>query len=87
MRIALSTYSTKPRGGVVHTLALGEALARAGHDVTLWALARGGDTGFFRPVSADAAHATVGRALAAAHTWDAAASKHLELYRRGPSGD
>ncbi|WP_433782984.1 MSMEG_0565 family glycosyltransferase [Actinomycetospora sp. CA-101289] len=53
MRIALLTYSTKPRGGVVHTLALGEALARAGHDVTVWALARGGDTGFFRAVSAD----------------------------------
>ena len=53
MRIALLTYSTKPRGGVVHTLALGEALARAGHEVTVWALARGGDTGFFRPVSAD----------------------------------
>ncbi|GAA4886867.1 MSMEG_0565 family glycosyltransferase [Actinomycetospora straminea] len=55
MRIALLTYSTKPRGGVVHTLALGEAFARAGHEVTVWALARGGDTGFFRPVSADVA--------------------------------
>ncbi|MDD7937830.1 MSMEG_0565 family glycosyltransferase [Actinomycetospora lutea] len=51
MRIALLTYSTKPRGGVVHTLALAEAFARAGHDVTVWALARGGDTGFFRPVA------------------------------------
>nr|WP_132432849.1 MSMEG_0565 family glycosyltransferase [Pseudonocardia endophytica] len=50
MRIRLSTYSTKPRGGVVHTLALAEALARAGHDVTVWSLARGGDTTFFRPV-------------------------------------
>lgn len=35
----------------MHTLALAEALARAGHDVTVWALARGGDAGFFRPVS------------------------------------
>jgi glycosyltransferase involved in cell wall biosynthesis len=34
----------------------------------------------------DPAHATVGRALAAAHTWDAAAAAHLALYRRGPSG-
>ena len=50
-RIRLSTYSTKPRGGVVHTLALGEALARAGHDVEVWALARGGDTTFFRDVA------------------------------------
>ncbi|MEQ3554287.1 MSMEG_0565 family glycosyltransferase [Pseudonocardia nematodicida] len=53
MRIRLSTYSTKPRGGVVHTLALAEALAAAGHDVAVWSLARGGDTGFFRRVSSD----------------------------------
>jgi glycosyltransferase-like protein len=50
VKIALLTYSTKPRGGVVHTLALAEALARAGADVTVWTLGRGGDTGFFRPV-------------------------------------
>ncbi|WP_306205164.1 MSMEG_0565 family glycosyltransferase [Actinoplanes sp. RD1] len=49
MRIALLTYSTRPRGGVVHTLALAEALAARGHDVTVWTLGRGG--GFFRPVS------------------------------------
>ena len=30
MRIALLTYSTKPRGGVVHTLDLAEALAASG---------------------------------------------------------
>jgi glycosyltransferase-like protein len=48
VRIALLTYSTRPRGGVVHTLALAEALADLGHDVTVWTLARGG--GFFRPV-------------------------------------
>jgi glycosyltransferase-like protein len=35
---------------VVHTLSLAEALARAGQDVTVWTLARGGDAGFFRPV-------------------------------------
>lgn len=50
MKIALLSYSTKPRGGVVHTLALAEALAAAGEDVTVWTLGRGGDTGFFRPV-------------------------------------
>ncbi|GAA4711840.1 MSMEG_0565 family glycosyltransferase [Phytohabitans rumicis] len=50
MRIALLTYSTKPRGGVVHTLALAEALAAAGQDVTVWTLGRGGDSRFFRPV-------------------------------------
>lgn len=50
MRIALLSYSTKPRGGVVHTLALAEALAAEGEDVTVWTLGRGGDSGFFRPV-------------------------------------
>ncbi|MFI7664779.1 MSMEG_0565 family glycosyltransferase [Nocardia sp. NPDC049526] len=51
MRIALLTYSTKPRGGVVHTLNLAEALARLGADVTVWTLGRSGDAGFFRPVA------------------------------------
>jgi glycosyltransferase-like protein len=50
MRIALLTYSTKPRGGVVHTLALAEALAALGADVTVWTLGRGGDGTFFRAV-------------------------------------
>jgi glycosyltransferase-like protein len=50
VKIALLSYSTKPRGGVVHTLALAEALARAGTDVTVWTLGRGGDDGFFRSV-------------------------------------
>jgi glycosyltransferase-like protein len=50
LRIALLTYSTRPRGGVVHTLALAEALARAGQEVTVWTLAHGGDKAFFRPV-------------------------------------
>ncbi len=48
MRIRLATYSTKPRGGVVHALNLSEALADRGHDVELWALSAGGAT-FFRP--------------------------------------
>ncbi|MCX4562702.1 MSMEG_0565 family glycosyltransferase [Streptomyces phaeochromogenes] len=48
--IALLSYSTRPRGGVVHTLALAEALAATGQDVTVWTLGRGGDSGFFRPV-------------------------------------
>ncbi|MDN3026086.1 MSMEG_0565 family glycosyltransferase [Streptomyces sp. S.PB5] len=50
MKIALLSYSTKPRGGVVHTLALAEAFTAAGQDVTVWTLGRGGDAGFFRPV-------------------------------------
>ncbi|MBK3579562.1 MSMEG_0565 family glycosyltransferase [Streptomyces sp. MBT65] len=51
MKIALLSYSTRPRGGVVHTLALAEALAALGEDVTVWTLGRGGDAGFFRPVN------------------------------------
>jgi glycosyltransferase-like protein len=50
MRVALLTYSTKPRGGVVHTLNLAEALAHRGVAVTVWSLARQGDRGFFRAV-------------------------------------
>ncbi len=50
LSVALLSYSTKPRGGVVHTLCLAEALAAGGHQVTVWTLGRDGDTGFFRPV-------------------------------------
>jgi glycosyltransferase-like protein len=52
VRVALLTYSTRPRGGVVHTLALAESLAGLGASVDVWTLGRGGDTAFFRPVAA-----------------------------------
>ncbi|MEA2248162.1 MAG: hypothetical protein QOH46_2691 [Solirubrobacteraceae bacterium] len=48
LRIAMLTYSVKPRGGVVHALEVSEALARRGHAVELVALARPGET-LFRP--------------------------------------
>jgi len=51
VKLALLTYSTRPRGGVVHTLALAEALAAQGIDVHVWTLGRGGDSTFFRPVA------------------------------------
>ena len=49
--VGLVTYSVKPRGGVVHTLALAEALHAAGYPVRVIAL---GDpaASFFRPVAA-----------------------------------
>lgn len=49
--VALLTYSVKPRGGVVHTLHLAEALHAAGYPVRVVAL---GDpaAGFFRPILA-----------------------------------
>jgi glycosyltransferase-like protein len=40
LRIAMLTYSVKPRGGVVHALEVSEALARRGHQVELAVLAR-----------------------------------------------
>ena len=49
--VALITYSTKPRGGVVHTLALAEALHALGQPVRVIALGDP-DRGFFRPVEA-----------------------------------
>lgn len=41
--VGLFTYSTKPRGSVVHACYLAEALAERGHDVTLYALSKAGD--------------------------------------------
>lgn len=49
-QVALVTYSTKPRGGVVHTLSLAEALRALGVDVHLVTLGEPG-TGFFRPTT------------------------------------
>jgi glycosyltransferase-like protein len=50
-RVALVTYSTKPRGGVVHTLSLAEALQACGTDVLVIALGDPAE-GFFREVHA-----------------------------------
>lgn len=47
LRIALFTYSTKPRGSVVHTLELAEALQTLGHSVCVYALDKDG-AGFYR---------------------------------------
>lgn len=49
MRVRIATYSTKPRGGVVHALHLAEALADRGHDVELWALSPDGARFFREP--------------------------------------
>jgi glycosyltransferase-like protein len=51
LRIGLFTYSTRPRGGVVHSLQLAEALVSLGHHVELFALEKPGRRGFFRPTS------------------------------------
>ncbi len=48
LKIALFTYSTKPRGGVVHTLNLAEKLRELDQEVHVYAL--GTEGGFFRKV-------------------------------------
>ncbi|MEA3124818.1 MAG: hypothetical protein QOD67_1837 [Caballeronia sp.] len=49
MRIALTTHSVNPRGGVVHALELASALVDEGHEVTLFAPAATGETLFREP--------------------------------------
>jgi glycosyltransferase-like protein len=50
LKIALLTYSTKPRGSVVHTLELAQALSELGHSPCVFALDKDGK-GFHRQVS------------------------------------
>jgi glycosyltransferase-like protein len=50
LRIALFTYSTKPRGSVIHTLELAEALHQLGHSVCVYTLDKEGQ-GFDFPLS------------------------------------
>ncbi|MFG6095901.1 MSMEG_0565 family glycosyltransferase [Leptothoe sp. ISB3NOV94-8A] len=50
LRIALLTYSTKPRGSVIHTLELAQALAELGHHPCVFALDKDGQ-GFHRPTA------------------------------------
>ncbi len=50
LKIALLTYSTKPRGGVIHTIELAEALQAEGHSVCIYALDKD-NLGFHRPLS------------------------------------
>ena len=50
LKIALFTYSTKPRGGVIHTIELGEALQREGHRICIYALDKD-NIGFHRSLN------------------------------------
>ncbi|KAM3098917.1 MSMEG_0565 family glycosyltransferase [Phormidesmis sp. 146-35] len=52
LRIALLTYSTKPRGSVIHTLELAEALHSQGHYVCVYALDKDG-LGFDRSLACE----------------------------------
>ena len=52
LRIALLTYSTKPRGSVIHTLELADALQSLDREVCIFALDKDG-LGFDRHLSCD----------------------------------
>lgn len=43
LSLGIFTYSTRPRGSVVHATHLAEALTARGHEVTLYALSKAGD--------------------------------------------
>jgi glycosyltransferase-like protein len=58
LAIGLLTHSVNPRGGVVHSLSLAEALAAQGHDVTLFVPARPGEQ-LFRPAKCEVAYVPV----------------------------
>ncbi len=49
LSIAILAHSTNPRGGVVHALALGEALTALGHEAVVHAPARPGQRFFRKP--------------------------------------
>ncbi|WP_375464937.1 MSMEG_0565 family glycosyltransferase [uncultured Methylobacterium sp.] len=71
LRIAILTHSTNPRGGVVHALALGDALCALGHEATVHAPDPTG-LGFFRearcPVVSVAARPVSGSTVDLART-------------------
>ena len=80
--VALVTYSTRPRGGVVHTLHLAEALTRLDHPVHVFALGDP-DVGFFRQVDAPV---TIVAEPARAQTLEARVFASIETLTRGLAG-
>jgi glycosyltransferase involved in cell wall biosynthesis len=56
LKVAMLTYSTRPRGGVVHALKLAERLSKRGVEVELYSLTRSdgqrSDKAYFRKVNA-----------------------------------
>ena len=73
------TYSVKPRGGVVHAIALSEALAARGHEVELFAVGPPG-AAFFR---APAVPANVVPHVAPDAPFDARIAATIAAYRDG----
>ena len=79
LRVAMLTYSVRPRGGVVHALEVAGALADRGHDVELLAIGEAGAR-FFRPPRVPAtviAHAAPGA------PFDARIAAMIDAYATG----
>ncbi|MBW7458363.1 MSMEG_0565 family glycosyltransferase [Paenibacillus sepulcri] len=81
MKIALYTYNTKPRGGVVHTLALAEAMNRRGCQVKVFALGLGGTSGFYRPIEAE--ERVIPFSARAGETFESRVIRYIETYTAG----
>jgi glycosyltransferase-like protein len=82
LRVAMLTYSLRPRGGVVHALEVSEALARRGHDVELFALGRPGERFFREP----AVPASIVRHVPLDRPFDERVWGMLAAYRDGLAG-
>jgi glycosyltransferase-like protein len=76
LKIALLTYSTKPRGGVVHTLNLAERLVLLNHRVHIYALS--GGEGFFRPVGVP--HTLIPCPVVAGEDIDDKVRRYIRIY-------
>jgi glycosyltransferase-like protein len=79
MRIAQLTYSVKPRGGVVHAIAVAEALAARGHHVELMAIGPPGARFFRTP----AVPAHVAPHLPPDRPFDERIAACIDAYRAG----
>ena len=79
LSIGIFTYSTRPRGSVVHACALAEALSDAGHAVTLYALSKQND-GWYRPLRC---RSVLISAEPASGDADALIAQRVEEFRRG----
>ncbi len=80
MKIAVLTYSTNPRGGVVHSLYLAENLMKLGHEVHLFALDRTAQGGFFRPTAVPYTLIPCGKLPE--HDFDAKIYKYIDTYAK-----
>ena len=75
-KIALLTYSTKPRGGVAHTLSLAESLVELGQQVHVYALATGSE--FFRKVNVP--HTLIACPEVEYNSMDDKVTSYIEIY-------